>query len=360
MSAERIVTYPHMGEYHIAFRALASVMGAQPLTPPRTTNRTLELGARYSPEFVCVPFKYNLGNQIEALEAGARVIVQAGGGCRFGYYGEVQEQILRDLGHEFEFVSLADTWSVFDLLISLKRINPEATYARVLHAFAIAWAKARAIEAAEDFWRKNVGFEVERGEMDRTMRTHLADLDAAMTLRAIHNVRRDWLAALAAVELDKPAEPMRVGVVGEVFAVMDPTANHDIERKLALQGFEVHRFITLTTLIEHGVRGRSHVNRMLELGRPYVTFHLGADGTDSVAKTWKLLQDGFDGVAHLKPFGCMPEVSAMSALARISREHTFPVLCVSYDAQTSEAGIVTRVEAFCDMLKMRKRGVASA
>lgn len=360
MSTERIVSYPHMGEYHVAFRALAEVLGVRPLTPPRMTNHTLESGVRNSPEFVCVPFKYNLGNLIEALDAGANVIVQAGGGCRFGYYGEVQEQILRDLGYDFEFVSLAGTWSAADLLRSLKRVNPQASYVRVLRGFAIAWAKAKAIEAAGDVWRKNVGFEVKRGSMDRVMRAHLAKLDAAMTLRAIRRVRRGWLEALAVVPLDKPAAPMRVGVVGELFVVMDPTANHDIERKLAEQGFEVHRFVTLTKLIEHGIRGRSHVDRMIELGKPYVTHHLGADGTESVAMTWKLFRDGFDGVAHLKPFGCMPEVSAMSALTRISREHTFPVLCVSYDAQTAEAGIVTRVEAFCDMLKMRKRGVASA
>ena len=56
--------------------------------------------------FVCVPFKYNLGNYIEALESGANVLIQAGGGCRYGYYAEVQEQILRDLGYKFEFVKL--------------------------------------------------------------------------------------------------------------------------------------------------------------------------------------------------------------------------------------------------------------
>ena len=46
-----------------------------------------------------MPFKYTLGCFIEALDRGAEVIVQAGGGCRLGFYGEVQEAILRDLGY---------------------------------------------------------------------------------------------------------------------------------------------------------------------------------------------------------------------------------------------------------------------
>jgi benzoyl-CoA reductase/2-hydroxyglutaryl-CoA dehydratase subunit BcrC/BadD/HgdB len=56
----------------------------------------------------------------------------------------------------------------------------------------------------------------------------------------------------------------------------------------------------------------------------------------------------------------MPEVSAMSALQRISRETSFPILFLSFDAQTSETGVLTRLEAFCDMLQLRKGVAVSA
>lgn len=355
----RLVSYPHMGEYHVAFRALAEAMGAEVCPPPKMTRAALELGARHSPEFVCVPFKYNLGNFIEALERGANVLVQAGGGCRFGYYAEVQERILRDLGYEFEMVDLAGDWRASRLLASLRRIHPGASYPRVVGAFWLAWQKAKAIEAVEDLVRRSVGFEVERGAMDRAVSRFLRELDAARDRRAVARVRERALAELAAVPLDKPADRLRVGVVGELYVLMEPFANCGIERRIADHGVEVHRFITLTGLLEHGIGGRRHVRRAIEAAGPYVTYHLGADGTESVAKTRELMNAGFDGMVHLKPFGCMPEVSAMSALQRLSREHTFPVLFVSFDAQTAETGVATRVEAFCDMLAMRKRGAAA-
>ena len=50
----------------------------------------------------------------------------------------------------------------------------------------------------------------------------------------------------------------------------------------------------------------------------------------------------------------------MSALQRISRERSFPILFMSYDAQTSETGMMTRIEAFCDMLEMRRKGKLGA
>ena len=75
------VSFPHMGSYSIPMCTLGGMLDCEVMVPPKMTKRTLELGARYSPEFVCIPFKYNLGNFIEALDAGANLLIQAGGGC---------------------------------------------------------------------------------------------------------------------------------------------------------------------------------------------------------------------------------------------------------------------------------------
>jgi predicted nucleotide-binding protein (sugar kinase/HSP70/actin superfamily) len=339
MSVKR-VTFPHMGEYWIIFETLIELLGAEAVVPPKMTRHTLEAGSQVSPEFVCVPFKYNMGNFLETLEGDVDIIVQAGGGCRFGYYGEVQETILRDMGHDFELVNLVEATNLPMLVRELRRVQPSASYVRVARAFAVAYRQAKAIEAVEDFVRKNVGFEIETGAIDRVVARFLRDLRGARTLRAVRELRASTLAALAAVALDKPENPLRVGVVGELYVLMEPFANHSIERRLAESGVEVHRFITLTTLIDHALGGRKFVRHAIADTGPWVEYHLGADATESVAKTWELMNAGFDGMVHVKPFGCMPEVSAMS--------------------QTAEAGVRTRVEAFCDMLEMRKRRQTSA
>jgi predicted nucleotide-binding protein (sugar kinase/HSP70/actin superfamily) len=104
---KKIISFPHMGNYYIPMKYLLShITKYEVMEAPSITKRTLEIGSKYSPDFVCIPFKYNLGNFIEALEKGANVLIQAGGGCRYGYYAEVQEQILKDLGYEFEFINI--------------------------------------------------------------------------------------------------------------------------------------------------------------------------------------------------------------------------------------------------------------
>ena len=97
----KIITFPHIGSYYIPIKYLIEKTTlCKVIVPPKITKKTIELGSKYSPDYVCVPFKYNLGNFIESIELGANVVLQAGGGCRYGYYAELQEQILKDLGYD--------------------------------------------------------------------------------------------------------------------------------------------------------------------------------------------------------------------------------------------------------------------
>ncbi|GFP25823.1 hypothetical protein HKBW3S25_01304, partial [Candidatus Hakubella thermalkaliphila] len=60
-------------------------------------------------------------------------------------------------------------------------------------------------------------------------------------------------------------------------------------------------------------------------------------------------------VIHLLPFACMPEITARSVLSRVSRDLVLPILSLSLDEQTGKAGIITRLEAFVDLLARRRR-----
>lgn len=58
--------------------------------------------------------------------------------------------------------------------------------------------------------------------------------------------------------------------------------------------------------------------------------------------------------ALFKSAGCTPEIDVMPVLQRLSRDYHIPVLFLTFDTQTSDAGLDTRLEAFYDMIAMRK------
>lgn len=357
--SQRKVTFPHMGDYWIGFKALAERMGCEVVVPPKMTARTLDLGTRHSPEFVCVPFKYNLGNFIESIELGANTIIQAVGGCRFGYYAEVQAAILKDLGYDVRFIRLDSGRNPLDFVQSFRdKLGADRSLRDVKNAFTYAARIGLAIDEVQDYVRKNVGFQVNAGELEQIEANTLRSLTDAKTVREVDAIRRQAKSELASVELDRPEHPLRVAVVGEIYLVLEPFSNYDIARQLSLRGIEVHQPMTITEMIKHAIKGFKHVDELIAHSGDWVRYHMGAHGTESVSASYNCMKQGFDGVVHLKPFGCMPEVSAMAGMQKLSREHTFPILFISYDSQTAETGVKTRIEAFCDMLEMRKKGAA--
>ena len=62
-----------------------------------------------------------------------------------------------------------------------------------------------------------------------------------------------------------------------------------------------------------------------------------------------------DGIITINAFGCGPDSMMLERIARYSRKMNKPILHLSIDEHTGEAGFVTRIEAFIDMLYRKKR-----
>ncbi|MEA5020064.1 MAG: hypothetical protein VB027_06825 [Gordonibacter sp.] len=347
------VAFLRFGYYDIAFKYFVEqVLNAVYLPLPEPTKRTVELGSRNSSDSVCAPFKHILGDYIEALERGADVLVQFAGPCRLGYYGELQESILRDMGYDFKMLNFATvTGKPLTKYIEVckKQVNPNLSVPHGVRAMLAMFSLIEHLDEANEFYLANAGFETERGSFDRVLAAYHADLRAAVSERDIADAHKRGMDALYALPVHKPVTPLRVGVVGEFFTVMDPHSNLGLEHKLLSMGLEVHRMLTLTS---HQLR---HNEKNLRTSvSDYVRYNMGPTSSMTVAATLKYAQEGFDGVIHAKSSGCTPEVDCMPVLQRVSRDTGLPILYLSYDSQTSDTGLDTRLEAFYDMLAMKK------
>ena len=198
------VSFPHLGNYYIPLEILFTEgLEVDYIIPPSVTKRTLELGTRYSPDAVCAPFKYTLGNFIETLELGANTLVQAGGVCRLGYYGELDEQILRDLGYDVKFVNFAKTRiskpsTFYD---KFKEINPNLSLNRIAKILPLVLKMVEYIDEIEDYVRKNIGFEVEKGSFDSLHEEFLESLEKVRTKPELNNTYQKYLNLFKGIKL---------------------------------------------------------------------------------------------------------------------------------------------------------------
>lgn len=352
MRQQRTVALPRYGEYNCALKYIVEQGFETPcILPPPLSRRTEDLGARNSPDLVCTPFKTTLGSMIEALEAGADTIIMVHGACRLNYFGELQEQILRDLGYTFDFINLSlyNTGKVRDILRALKVINPRRSMVKAGKAVYEAAQMVQHLDDTTSFYYENCGFDP-TGTYPKIYKKFISDMYAAQSLADIQEGYRSATHAFTDVTLRKPRDPIRIGIIGDYYTVMDPFSNLELEQKLADMGVEVHRLMNIT----NDMLRNSEKNKQTKI-REFSEYSMGASSTTDIWQAQFFAESGFDGLIQVKSACCMPETDIMPVLANLSEEYRMPVLYLTYDSQTSDVGLMTRLEAFYDMVEMRKK-----
>ena len=142
----------------------------------------------------------------------------------------------------------------------------------------------------------------------------------------------------------------KIGLIGEIYTVSDPAINFEVEKKLGEEGIEVHREMDLTYHLKKKIFFWKDwvIQRKIN---PYLKSTVGGHGRDAIYEMLDYVKNDFDGIIHILPAFCMPEVSIRPILEKIHQEQGIPFLSLSLDEQVAEAGINTRIEAFVDVVK---------
>jgi len=197
------------------------------------------------------------------------------------------------------------------------------------------------------------------GDTTRTMNECLGELEKARTVPEIRALKQTILARFETIQTITDRIPLRVGLVGEATLLSDRYLNHNIEEILGSLGVEVNNYFLLGAelrkIFHLGLRSQHSRRTLLMLARPYLKSLVGGHALESVAYTIRCANEDYDGIVHVCPSGCMPEVSIRPILRKISRDRDIPLLECSFDEHTSHVGVVTRLEAFVDILYGRRK-----
>ncbi len=354
--------FPRMGTVEVPLKAIFKSIGAEIELGPPLSSRTVSLGARYSPEFICTPYKYILGNLIEMAEAGANTLLYIDGAelCRMSCYTQLWRDVLRDLGYKVEVVTTAifEDGGVFALPKFLRQFAPQATLAEILHAIRLGLAKVNILDDIERQVQRVRAREVDKGDVDKIWQEAIRRVDDAMDLGKVKNVKQDVLKKIDRVRIDPTFAPVRIATTGEYYAVLEPFFNLDLERELGHLGAEVHRTLMMGNwakgyLVLEAL-GFPREPEIARAAKPYLRWDIAGEGWETIGQTVIHAKKGFDGIVEMLPFTCIPEVTALNILPRVSRELNIPVISFIFDEQLGRAGVMTRLEAFVDLLHRRR------
>ena len=356
-------------------------------------ERAIELGKRYVHNDICFPAQIVIGEVLAELERGghdpdrtAVMMAKYVGDCRLTHYGALLRKTLDDAGYPQAPILTNDGADSHDLHPGFRLgVGPSIDIACGLPM----------IDVLEALLRRVRPYELREGSADAAFEQAmdlLMDAIAARGARGTEGAFRRGLELLSAVPHDRSTPRPRVLIVGEYLLNFHPGANHEIERYLERNGFEVVE-ARMTDVIrksysyKHAQAAEYHASipaperawnalvdrvfsatlaltdkiardfplyerpaSMAELARrsdPII--HHTFDAGEGILIPAEILEQAARGVRNfviLQPFGCLPNhVVGRGIIKRV--KELYPdaqVLPLDYDPDVSQANIENRLQ----------------
>ena len=361
------VAFPHMGTICIGWAAALRKVGIEPYIPPYTSKKTLSYGTKYSPEAVCLPYKLILGNFIEAIEGGVDYVamITSPGICRLGEYGTNIQETLSDLGYHANYIELSlydGIKGLFDFLKRLTGKNDPILFSRAIVLITRIIFLLDDLDTALSYYRAR---EVVFGEAEKHYKKALRLISNVSNTRMLNSCRKRVFKEMSKTEIDPNREVLYVDLTGEIFLVCDKFSNQNIERELGKMGVQTRRSLTVGSFLKDAIIPKifrkndeeTHLERAERMAKPYLMRDIGGDALECVSDVAYANAKGKDGIIHISPFTCMPEIMSQNIFPKMREEHDIPILSLVMDEQTGKAGYITRLEAFVDLMRRKKRKI---
>lgn len=357
------ISFPHMGTISYAWSAALRIIGCEPYVEPYTSKKSLSLGTKHAPEAICLPYKLILGNFIEAIEGGTDYVamITSPGCCRLGEYGKCIENALHDLGYETKYLELQLYDGIKGMYNFLKEASGKNNPILFGKAILIAMLKVFMLDNLETKLSYCRAREIKQGDAEKHYQRALKYIDEQDTLLGLKKAKQQVEEEMNKVEINPNKEVLYVDITGEIYVVNDEFSNQNIEKELGRMGVQVRRSLTVSSFLKDAIipkifrKGETHLQRADRLAKPYLMRDIGGDALECVSDVAYANERGIDGIIHISPFTCMPEIMSQNIFPAMRENCEIPILPLIMDEQTGRAGYITRIEAFVDLMRRRKR-----
>ncbi|MBE0447859.1 MAG: hypothetical protein IBX64_07160 [Actinobacteria bacterium] len=303
-------------KYYPQWEAFLKGLGAEIVVSSATTKRTINAGTSLAENELCLPVKVFFGhlvelrNQVDALFVPRVVSVENGAYTCPKFLG------LPDLARSID----SSLPSVLDPTFN-RRLGRKKFYEALL-------------DFGKHFTNKKY----------RILRAWMMGLSAQRVFQRKLESGLTPVEAIANAEVQTYKGNLKIGIAGHPYNIYDSYINLNLIKRLREWGVDV----ATTEMIPQ---------RTLEHEASYLPKRLFWSYEKEVVGSvfhW-LRNKSVDGIIYVLSFACGPDSLIQVLLeSEAKRRGSLPLMSLVIDEHSGEAGMITRVEAFVDMLRWRK------
>ena len=322
---------------------LFSELNLEPVISDNTSRRLLDKGVKKSLSEICVPIKVMIGHVLNLNQKDVDYIFLP----RF-------RSLRKDVVLCPKFLGLPDmvrhslpglkTEIIADQIESQSDdISQYSNHQKLAEVLEISKKKIIiALKKASDFWQRYRELLFEGYLIDDF--AEIEDLEVLeKVITKFENDSKPPQSRDQDIEAPANEEVVDIAVIGYFYNVFDQYLNMDIINKLKEMGVRVHTFSMVPEEI---------IEEELEQLRKPMFWEFTNKLYGAAEHYFK--NDQIDGVIHLTAFGCGPDSMLGQILEVDAKDYKNAFMTLRIDEQTGESHIITRIEAFIDLLRLKK------
>ena len=311
-------------QYYPMWKTFFEGIGAETVVSPPTNKDILDLGNSRAVAETCLPVKVFFGHVISLIDKCDYMFIPA----------------IRSLGEEAyhcsKFLGLPDMTKaivpkcppILDPEIDLNKGRRNLW--KVIYSLGrhFTFDKGKIKKAVEEARKANLAY-----------RNKMSD-ERITPIQAIDGMHRSTEES----DFDSHVAPtLSVAIIGHPYVIYDEYINHRLISRVEAMGARV-----FTPEMAH--RKSLEIAMARLIGKPHWSFEIDVIGAGEC-----YLEAKVDGIISVAVFGCGPDSMMIDTVRHRARECKTPFLFLSLDEHSSEGGLVTRLEAFLDMVKRKKK-----
>ncbi|MDT3700345.1 MAG: acyl-CoA dehydratase activase-related protein [Thermincola sp.] len=309
--------------YYPLWKGFFQALGQEVVVSSKTTKAIMDKGVKQSVDDACLPVKLFFGHVLDLKDKADYIFVPRMVSVEKKAYICPKFLGLPDMIR----YNIPDSPQIIDVAVNMSRKekNLYKSFAEVGKLFtnnplAVRRAFRHGIDELEKFIRLNrLGF---------------------LPHEAIENMEK----GLVTQNFGPPqSDGLTIALIGHGYNIYDTYISMDVIAKLREMGVRVVTPDNLKESLVDEMAGQLPKRMFWTLGKKMIGSAFHFMGSESI-----------DGIIHVASFGCGPDSFTGEIIERhLRRQGNLPFLNLTVDEHTGEAGVITRLEAFIDMIRWR-------
>lgn len=318
----RAMSFYHNYPFYYGF---FTALGIKIVLSDVTTKQTLSRGSALVVTETCLPIKIYVGHILNLLDKGIdKILVPSIQSVAYKIYNCSKIRGLPDL---IRNVVKQDFTMVEATLDKSEKNHGLYDFLKEMAApFGITDEK-KIKEASKAGWRTYNNFHI----MSKSGMSYKKAINYALQGKVF-------------IESSTKEYPISIALVAHGYNIYDDRASMKIIDKLESMDVKVYTSLQLSQ--EQTIEGINALGEKLYWANEF-------EMTGTAGHYMK--DNKIDGLIALNAFGCGPDSLMIERIVRKAKQFNKPILHLTIDEQTGEAGFITRLEAFVDMLFRKKR-----